>query len=517
MTPKPMSASEWSEGARVAGRYVIERLLGKGGTKRVYLARDQLTGISVALALLAREFARDSMVAARFSREARAASALRSPFTVRVYDVGKLDDGTRYLVLEAVLGRGLDQAMEDGAIDPTRAARWTLEVLAALHEAHARGIVHRDVKPENIMLAPTAAGELAKLTDFGLAKVVDSSLDGSIHLHTAANAVLGTPEYMAPEQWKGGEITARTDLYAVGVLLYEMLTGRTPFASRELAGVYSGHLFEAPSRFDRALDPQVLALEPVVLRALEKEPERRFESALAMAQAIANAAQARVPEEAFALALARWDATTLRAEIVGDAFDAMVTVVSSARVVLGRDAVAHERVRCLHVPDAAEQERTVSRTHAVIAWRGGRAWLSDLDSTTGTTVNHGRVGRDPVELEQGALIELGPHVRYRFSHGETERGALAPWARLDREDAAGAGHSALLLLGGEAELSRETSAALRWHASETATLQVRDGALWLTRASGEQRLDDGAVVALEGDVSMSVAIERERASITPPR
>ena len=107
-------------------------------------------------------------------------------------------------------------------------------------------------------------------------------------------------------------------------------------------------------------------------------------------------------------------------------------------------------------------------------------------------------------------------MRYRFSHGATEGGALAPWARLDREDAAGAGHSALLLLGGAAELSDAAGAALRWHAREAARLCVRDGALWLTRETGAQRLDDGAVVSLAGEVSISVAIERERASVSPP-
>jgi tRNA A-37 threonylcarbamoyl transferase component Bud32 len=293
------SESEPVEGTRVAGRYVIERELGRGGTKRVYLARDALTGVRVAVALLASEFARDAVVSARFSREARAASALRSPFTVRVFDVGKLEDNTRYLVLEAVLGRGLDQAMEDGAIDPERAARWTLEVLAALYEAHSRGVIHRDVKPENIMLAPTDAGELAKLTDFGLAKVVDAKLDASVHLHTAANAVLGTPDYMAPEQWKGGAIDPRTDLYAVGVLLFEMLCGSAPFAAKELPAVYAGHLFDAPPAFGRSMPAMALALEPVVRKALSKRQEDRYESALAMAQAIAAVTGIRVPEEAF--------------------------------------------------------------------------------------------------------------------------------------------------------------------------------------------------------------------------
>lgn len=507
-----MSESEPIEGTRVAGRYVVERELGRGGTKRVYLARDVLTGVRVALALLAREFSRDPMIAARFSREARAASALRSPFIVRVFDVGKLEDQTRYLVLEAVLGRGLDQAMEDGAIEPERAARWALEVLAALHEAHSKGVIHRDVKPENVMLAPTAGGELAKLTDFGLAKVVDSSLDGSLHLHTAANAVLGTPDYMAPEQWKGSTIDRRTDLYAVGVLLYEMLCGRAPFAAKELPKIYAGHLFSEPPAFDRSMPAMALALEPVVRRALEKDPNERYGTALEMAQAIAEVTGIRVPEEAFALALVRWDLRALRAELVGDALDGPVTVLSMARVVLGRDASADERVRCVRSaegePDAATQERTVSRSHAAIEWRGGRAWITDLESTTGTTVDGHPVGREPVELASGASIGLGPWVRYRFVHGACERGELPPWARLDRTDRAGGAHSALLLLGSEAPLSQDESAALVCRTSERAVLFVRDGRLVLGRGGAERELDDGADVVFVDGATINVAIER---------
>jgi serine/threonine-protein kinase len=505
-----MSEFEPVEGTRVAGRYVVERELGRGATKRVYLARDALTGVRVALALLAREFSGDPMIAARFSREARAASALRSPFIVRVFDVGKLEDQTRYLVLEAVLGRGLDQAMEDGAVEPERAARWALEVLAALHEAHSKGVIHRDVKPENVMLAPTPGGELAKLTDFGLAKVVDSSLDGSLHLHTAANAVLGTPDYMAPEQWKGSTIDRRTDLYAVGVLLYEMLCGRAPFAAKELPNVYAGHLFALPPPFDPSMPAMALALEPVVRRALEKEPNDRFSTALEMAQAIAQVTGVRVPEEAFALATVRWDVRSLRAELVGDALDGPVTVLSTARVVLGRDATADERVRCVRASadgiDGATQERTVSRSHAAIEWRGGHAWIVDLESTTGTTVDGRALGREPIELVSGAVIGLGPFVRYRFVHGACERGELPPWARLDRLDPGGAGHAVLLLLGSEAPLSSDASAALVCKTSERAVLFVRDGRFVLGRGGAERTLEDGGDVVFLDGATINVAI-----------
>jgi tRNA A-37 threonylcarbamoyl transferase component Bud32 len=511
-----MSDADPILGSRVAGRYVIERELGRGGTKRVYLAQDTLTGLRVAVALLAAQFSGDAVIAARFSREARAASALRSPFIVRVYDVGKLSDGTRYLVLEAVLGRGLDEAMADGPVEPERAARWSLEVLAALCEAHARGVIHRDIKPENVMLAPTSVGELAKLTDFGLAKVVDARLDGSIHLHTAANVVLGTPDYMAPEQWRGATVDARTDLYAVGVLLYELLTGGVPFGGRALHGIYAGHFFEQPPAFDRSLPPMALALEPVVRRALEKRPEDRFESALAMAQAIAQVTGIRVPAEAFSLAVPLWSARQLRAELVGDALDGAVTLLGAASVVLGRDSSAHERVRCVGVADAEAQERSVSRAHASLQWRSGRAWVTDLGSTMGTTIDGALVGSEPVALSSGAVLGLGPFVRYRFEHGACDAGALPPWAALRRIDRGGGAHCALMLLGGEAECSSREGAALVWRSRERAWLSLRDGELWLRRDGDERVLRDGAVLELKGGCSVSIAIDGANVTIPPP-
>ena len=213
----------------VAGRYAIVRPLGRGATKQVFLADDRLAGGQVALALLVADDGIDPTMAARFSREGKAASVLRSRYTVQVFDSGKLADGTRYLASEAVIGRGLDEALGRGAVAPALAARWTAQVLVALSEAHARGIFHRDVKPENVLLAPSGAGEVAKLTDCGLAKVLDSALEGAMQLRTAQNVVLGTPEYMAPEQWQGGVVDARTDVYATGVMLYELLVGRPPF------------------------------------------------------------------------------------------------------------------------------------------------------------------------------------------------------------------------------------------------------------------------------------------------
>jgi serine/threonine protein kinase len=274
-------------GTVIAGRYAVVRLLGTGSTKQVYLADDRLAATPVALAVLVpTSGARDPTLAARFSREGRAASVLRSPFTVRVFDVGKLGDGTRYLVTEAVLGRGLDAALAGGPVPAVQAARWALHVLAALAEAHGRGIIHRDVKPENVLLAPFPGGEVAKLTDFGLAKLLDGSLEGSFQLRTAQNILLGTPQYMPPEQWHGHALDGRTDLYAVGVMLYEMLVGRVPFDGRTVAEVCTGHLTSEVPAFPAAVPAAMRALEPVVRCALEKRTTDRFPSADAMREAV---------------------------------------------------------------------------------------------------------------------------------------------------------------------------------------------------------------------------------------
>lgn len=507
-------------GTLVAGRYQVVRLLGSGAVKEVFLAWDRLAHRQVALCILHPERVKDPSITARFSREARAAAALTSPFTVRVFDVGKLDDGTRYLVTEAVLGRGLDEALVAGAITPQQAVFWALEVLSALSEAHGRGILHRDVKPENVLLARASddpAGEVARLTDFGLAKILDESLEGSVHLRTAQGVVMGTPEYMAPEQWSGADLDHRADLYAVGVLLYEMLTGTVPFGADSLREICRMHLFDAPPGLPEGLSDAARRLAPVISKALEKKASARFESADAMRDALmAASGWALAPPPTL---LSPMDnvgiAAVMRAELVSDGGLGPLQLLSAPTVVLGR--TGHVVVRCLPPnPENDRRMRSVSRRHARLWWKGGVGRLSDLDSASGTTVNGHRL--DPkgegVALHHGDEIALGPHVRFVFEQSVTEAGALPAWARLQRVDRHGEGLAHVLVLL-EATVGYGDAHAVSLGAQRlgAATLRVRARAGRLVAC-----LDDDDPVDLEdgqrwsiGDTWWTVAVRDDGA------
>ncbi len=480
--------------------------------KHVYLARDLLSQGLVAVALLKQTSGADPTLGPRFSREARAASVLSSPYVVRVLDVGKLADGERYLVTEAVLGRGLDAAISNGPAPARSAAIWTSEVLAALTEAHSRGVLHRDVKPENVLLSPTPGhpvGEMARLTDFGLAKVLDTDLEGSVMLRTAQGAVMGTADYMSPEQWQGGPVDPRSDLYSVGAMFYELLSGRAPFAANSLRELAAAHVLSAPRPFDEAFPEHVRAFEPIVRRALAKRPSERFQGADEMRAAIERVG-------GFGLAAPTIhesgdEAPLARAEMVTNAGVGPVQIVSALRFILGR--TGHVVPRC--VPFNADNDRrgrTISRRHARIEWRGGAATLCDLRSSTGTSVSGRAV--DPssqgVPLQHGDEIGLGPHVKLSFEHAPTTRGVLPRWARLTRIDAFGAGLVHLLVLT-EADISGDASAAIRvptrlLKGEELRLTPTPSGFACARGRDASREVSDGTSFKL-GEVTVTFAIE----------
>jgi serine/threonine-protein kinase len=253
-------------------RYEIHRGLARGGMAQVYLARDRSLDRPVAVKELVPEFATDPSFVERFRREAQAAANLSHPNIVGVYDWGT-QDGTYFIVMEYVDGPSLSQVIRrDGPIHPRRAAEIASEVAAALGFAHSRGVVHRDVKPGNVLL--TGTGQ-AKVTDFGIARAL-SSPDENL---TQAGSVMGTATYFSPEQAQGLPVDPRADLYSLGVVLYEMCTGRTPFTGDTPLAIAYKHVQDTPPPPESIVPDLPAGMSAVIAKLLSKRPDDRYTSA----------------------------------------------------------------------------------------------------------------------------------------------------------------------------------------------------------------------------------------------
>src|SRR6201994_3440111 len=263
----------------LGGRYELDGVVGRGGMAEVYRARDIRLDRIVAIKTLRADLARDQIFQARFRREAQSAASLNHPSIVAVYDTGEDMVGNTpvpYIVMEFVDGRTLrDLLRDDRRLLPERAAEITDGVLRALDYSHRNGIVHRDIKPGNVML--TRAGDV-KVMDFGIARAVSDS--SSTMTQTAA--VVGTAQYLSPEQARGENVDSRSDVYSTGCLLYELLTGRPPFVGDSPVAVAYQHVREQaapPSDHDTDLPPEV---DAIVMKSLAKRVEDRYQSAAAM-------------------------------------------------------------------------------------------------------------------------------------------------------------------------------------------------------------------------------------------
>lgn len=253
------------------GRYRVEQELGRGGMAKVYRGQDTVLGRTVAIKILAPQFADDQDFVHRFRREAQAAARISNQHLVSVFDTGS-DDGVHFIVMEYVDGRTLaDLIAGGGRIMPDRAIEVAIDVCRALEAAHAQGVIHRDIKPGNIMLDENGQ---VKVTDFGIARVTTNA---DTIAQTAA--VLGTASYLSPEQAQGQPVDGRSDLYSLGCVLYEMVTGRPPFLGDSPVAVASKHVLEQPTPPSR-LNPDVTPdLDAVILRALAKNPANRYQTA----------------------------------------------------------------------------------------------------------------------------------------------------------------------------------------------------------------------------------------------
>ena len=274
------------------GDFLLEKIIGRGGMGVVYLARQLSLDRPVAVKVLPKEFTEHPEFVGRFNKEARVAGSLNHPNVVQVYVCG-FEDGAPYFAMEFLDGESLSQSLrKNSRIAPPEASRIAEAIAKTLAYAHDNGVVHRDIKPSNVMIDRFG---VVKVLDYGLAKL---TMDARLSRYTKTGMFLGTPTYVSPEQAKGEHVDIRSDLYSLGVVLYEMLTGRPPFEGRTQVDVLKKHIGEIP------LSPRALAkevpeeLEAICMKLLEKKPDDRFASPRILIDALRDAQIAASPTPA---------------------------------------------------------------------------------------------------------------------------------------------------------------------------------------------------------------------------
>jgi serine/threonine-protein kinase len=272
------------------GEYRIVERIGVGGMGAVYKAEQPSMNRLVAIKVLHSKFANRDDLVSRFRREARAMSQLSHPNTARVYKFGELEDGAAYFVMDYMEGKNLAHVVrEQGPMEPERALNIMMQVCGALDEAHRAGIIHRDLKPENIFLTTQGGtSDFPKVLDFGLAKVSEKQMGRGSMMLTQEGMVFGTPEFMSPEQSMGEPLDRRSDIYSLGLILYELLTGKLPFEATKPIDIMRAHVYDKAIPLNdrvkgKSFGPQ---LEAAIAKALEKKKEDRYETAVEFAAAL---------------------------------------------------------------------------------------------------------------------------------------------------------------------------------------------------------------------------------------
>jgi len=352
-------------GRWVIGQYVIREELGAGGMGVVYLADQPSVGRKAVVKVMHPELSRDPQIAPRFEVEARAASQLNHPHIITIYNYGAMEDGILFLAMEHCDGESLEQALRAGPLSLERATRIGMQIAEALAEAHRHKVIHRDLKPSNIILTRVGrTQDFAKVLDFGIAKLEGVKM-------TRTGTMIGTPQYMSPEQLRGESVDGRADLYSLGVMLYEMIAGRLPFVSQSTAGYMHKHLNEKPKPLTRipALRGISPALEKITLRLLEKDQVNRFQDGDELAAAL----EACLSGEAAGPVFTARPGSVLRK---GWVLGVGGSVLAAAIITLVLNAS----------PGEEEQHTPKTPTRKTVAWR----------ETGGPVKGAGVAGEDPV-------------------------------------------------------------------------------------------------------------------------
>ncbi len=279
-------------GAVLAEKYRVESVIGTGGMGVVLAATHLVLGNRVAIKVLRRHGPSET---ARFLREARIAAQVRNRHIARVFDFGQLPSGAPFLVMEFLAGRDLAQLLEAGPLPVSLAVDYVLQACEAIAQVHALGIVHRDLKPANLFLAEDQGQSLVKVLDFGIFKSIGGALDIASTALTGQHALIGSPVYMSPEQLRGDAVDARSDVWALGVILYELITGELPFSARTLSSLAIAVASEQPVPPSRLASELPRALEQVILTCLRKRPEERYPDAGALRAALLALPRKRSP------------------------------------------------------------------------------------------------------------------------------------------------------------------------------------------------------------------------------
>lgn len=383
--------AERLRGQTIDGRYRIDALIGAGGMGCLYAATQVAVERKVALKLLPAHLGADTDAVRRFAQEARTASAITHPNVVTLHDFGQGPEGRLYLVMELVEGPTLDAVLKRaGPLPPARTLEIALQLLDAVGAAHARGVIHRDLKPANLMLSPQRGrSDLVKVLDFGLARMTG---EGGTTI-TRSGQVFGTPQYMAPEQARGDRCDHRADLYAVGVILYEMLSGRRPFDSDSVSRILVQQIQQAPPPLEA---PAPLAA--VVARALAKDPSERYASAAEMAAALIDAGESAAVAGALAAASPMARVT-----------DREAVLAETVSVAVGSDVAA------IPAPPAGQRRRRAAWAAVAVLVGGAGLWLASASSDAPGAAADAGVARPPATLApvtpgQPPTVKVAPAI-----------------------------------------------------------------------------------------------------------